>query len=106
MAEKGVPNTIVSDGGTEFTSVAILRWAQDNMIDWHYIVPGKPQQSAFVESFNGKLRDECLNKTLFASLAEASSALEEWQEDYNTQRSLSALGDALKNAAGIIEWKI
>jgi putative transposase len=66
-----MPETIVSDNGTEFTSMAILRWLQENGIDWHYIAPGKPTQNAFIESFNGKLRDECLNETLFGSLAEA-----------------------------------
>jgi len=55
--ERGAPNTIVSDNGTEFTSMAILKWIQETGIDWHYIAPGKPQQNAFIESFNGKLRD-------------------------------------------------
>lgn len=56
----GKPRSIVSDNGTEFTSRAILKWANDNDVDWHYIDPGKPQQNAFIESFNGSLRDECL----------------------------------------------
>ena len=57
--------------GTEFTSTAILTWAKDNNVEWHYIDPGKPQQNAFIESFNGSLRDECLNEELFDNLAEA-----------------------------------
>ncbi len=89
--DRGAPGTIVSDNGTEFTSMAVLRWVQETEVDWHYIAPGKPQQNAFVESFNGKLRDECLNETLFGSMAEARSTLEEWQEDYNTHRPHSAL---------------
>jgi putative transposase len=93
ISERGMPGTIVSDNGTEFTSMAILRWVQDTGIDWHYIAPGKPTQNAFIESFNGKLRDECLNETLFSSLVEAREALEAWQEDYNTQRPHSALGN-------------
>ena len=93
ISERGMPGTIVSDNGTQFTSMAVLRWVQETGIDWHYIAPGKPQQNAFVESFNGKLRDECLNETLFGSLAEARSTLEEWQEDYNTHRPHSALGN-------------
>jgi putative transposase len=93
ISERGAPGTIVFDNGTEFTSMAILRWVQDNGIDWHYIAPGQPTHNAFVESFNGKLRDECLNETLFGSLAEARSTLEEWQEDYNTHRPHSALGN-------------
>lgn len=93
IAERGMPGTIVSDNGTEFTSMAILKWVQDTGIDWHYIAPGKPTQNAFIESFNGKLRDECLNETLFSSLAEARETLEAWQEDYNWYRPHSALGN-------------
>ena len=58
----GKPGCIVSDNGTEFTSRAILRWADENTVPWHYIDPGKPQQNAFIESFNGSLRDELLNE--------------------------------------------
>ncbi len=93
IAERGQPGTIVSDNGTEFTSMAILKWVQNTGIDWHYIAPGKPTQNAFIESFNGKLRDECLNETLFSSLAEARETLEAWQEDYNRYRPHSALGN-------------
>lgn len=93
IAERGQPGTIVSDNGTEFTSMAILKWVQSTGIDWHYIAPGKPTQNAFIESFNGKLRDECLNETLFSSLAEARETLEAWQEDYNRYRPHSALGN-------------
>jgi putative transposase len=66
---RGRPDTIVSDKGTEFTSMAILRWSQQTGVAWHYIAPGKPTQNAFVESFNGRLRNECLNDTLFSALA-------------------------------------
>jgi len=90
IVERGVPTTIVSDNGTEFTSIAILQWVQNTGIDWHYIAPGKPQQNGFIESFNGKLRDAC---TLFSSLAEAKDKLEEWKDDYNRQRPHSALGN-------------
>jgi putative transposase len=93
IAERGAPGTTVSDNGTEFTSMAVLRWVQETGIDWHYIAPGKPTQNAFIESFNGKLRDEGLNETLFSSLAEARETLEAWQEDYNTQRPHSAPGN-------------
>ena len=67
---------IVSDNGTELTSNAILAWADQTRVDWHYIAPGKPMQNAFIESFNGRLRDEFLNETLFTSLAQARAALE------------------------------
>ena len=83
---------IVSDNGTELTSMAILHWSQERTVDWHYIAPGKPQQNAFIESFNGRLRDELLNETLFSSLAEARTMLADWRLDYNTQRPHSRLG--------------
>jgi putative transposase len=78
--------------GTEFTSRAILRWSQERQVEWHYIAPGKPTQNAFVESFNGRLRDECLNETLFTSLAHARAVLAAWRHDYNTVRPHSKLG--------------
>lgn len=93
IAERGMPGTIVSDNGTEFTSMAILKWVQKTGIDWHYIAPGKPTQNAFIESFNGKLRDECLNETLFSSLADAQEALQAWREDYSNHRPHSSLGN-------------
>jgi putative transposase len=67
----------------ELTSVAILKWTQTSGVEWHYIAPGKPQQNAFVESFIGRLRDECLNETLFGSLAQARAILDSWRIDYN-----------------------
>jgi putative transposase len=69
IIRRGKPASIVSDNGTEFTSMAMPRWTQQALIAWHYIAPGKPTQNAFVESFNGRLRDELLNETLFTSLA-------------------------------------
>ena len=78
--------------GTELTSLAILRWAQDRQIEWHYIAPGKPQQNGFVESFNGRLRDECLNEEVFATLTEARAVIERWRVDYNTARPHGSLG--------------
>ena len=68
LVARGKPKTIVSDNGTELTSNAILRWADDHKVAWHYIAPGKPVQNAFAESFIGRLRDELLNETLFRSL--------------------------------------
>jgi len=93
IAWRGKPLTCVSDNGTELTSTAILRWCQERRIEWHYIAPGKPQQNAFVESFNGRLRDELLNETLFTSLAHARVALTAWRNDYNTVRPHSATGN-------------
>ena len=82
---------LVSDNGTELTSNAILRWQQDSGVGWHYIAPGKPIQNGFVESFNGRLRDECLNEHLFAGLAEARRIIAEWRYDYNTTRPHTSL---------------
>tara|TARA_Y100001956_G_C4111382_1_gene182616 strand:- start:1218 stop:1730 length:513 start_codon:yes stop_codon:yes gene_type:complete len=93
IAERRAPCTTVSDKGTTFTSTAVLRWVQDTGIDWHYIAPGKSTQNAIIESFNGMLRNECLNETLLSSLAEARATLEEWQEDYNTYRPHSVFGN-------------
>ena len=93
VAERGRPAMCVSDNGTELTSMAILRWCQETRIEWHYIAPGKPQQNAFVESFNGRLRDELLNETLFTSLVHAREALAAWRNDYNTVRPHSGLGN-------------
>ncbi|WP_428981612.1 IS3 family transposase [Novosphingobium album (ex Liu et al. 2023)] len=89
----GKPACIVSDNGTEFTSRAILKWASQNRVEWHYIDPGKPQQNAFIESFNGSLRDELLNEELFDSLADARRKLAVWRYDYNNVRPHSSLGN-------------
>ncbi|MCH2456734.1 MULTISPECIES: IS3 family transposase [Henriciella] len=88
----GRPETIVSDNGTELTSRAILEWQNETGIAWHYIAPGKPQQNGFVESFNGKLRDECLNEEVFDSLSHARKVLGRWRHDYNHHRPHSSLG--------------
>ncbi len=93
IAERGWPKVCVSDNGTELTSMAILRWCQETGIEWHYIAPGKPTQNAFIESFNGRLRDELLNETLFVSLAHARLALAAWRIDFNTVRPHSAIGN-------------
>ena len=92
-AARSWPMSMVSDNGTEFTSMAMLRWSQDRRVEWHYIAPGKPTQNAFIESFNGRLRDELLNETLFSSLAHARQALSTWMTDYNTFRPHSRLGN-------------
>jgi putative transposase len=89
---RGRPDSIVSDNGTELTSNAILSWVDETGVEWHYIAPGKPQQNAFIESFNGRLRDELLNETLFRSLPHARAVLEAWRRDYNEARPHSRLG--------------
>ncbi|MBP1090125.1 UNVERIFIED_ORG: putative transposase [Bradyrhizobium japonicum] len=92
MIERGKPKMVVSDNGIELTSNAILTWADQSRVDWHYIAPRKPTQNAFIESFNGCLRDELLNETLFTSLAQARVELGHWRADYNDTRPHSQLG--------------
>lgn len=94
IAKRGRPGTIVSDNGTELTSNAVLAWCGETRIEWYYTAPGKPTQNAFVESFNGRMRDELLNETLFTSLAHAREKISTWVHDYNTGRPHSSLGYA------------
>jgi putative transposase len=94
---RGRPRMIVSDNGTEFTSNAILAWQQEREVEWHYIAPGKPMQNGFVESFNGRLRDECLNEHLFTNLNEARQIIEAWRIDYNTKRPHTSLNGLTPN---------
>ena len=87
-----LPRAIVVDNGPELISKALDEWAYRNGVRLHFIEPGKPVQNAFVESFNGKFRDECLNEHWFTNLADARQTIEEWRIDYNTCRPHSSLG--------------
>jgi transposase InsO family protein len=89
---RGRPKMIVSDNGTEFTSNAILSWAKDHGVGWHYIAPGRPMQNGYIESFNGRMRDELLNESLFMDLDQARELIGAWVTDYNTARPHSSLG--------------
>ena len=91
IERRGKPEMIVSDNGTELTSNAILTFTAAHRIEWHYIAPGKPMQNGFVESFNGRMRDELLNETVFRTLAHARIVITAWAADYNTERPHSAL---------------
>ena len=82
---------IVSDNGTEFKSNAILAWQEERSIEWHYIAPRKPVQNGSVQGFHGKLRDECLNETLFANLIEVREIIEARRIDCNTNRPHTSL---------------
>lgn len=97
IQRRGKPHTIVSDNGTEMTSMAVLKWCQETGVEWHYIAPGKPMQNGFVESFNGSFRDECLNETLFSSIPQARECITAWKEDYNKERPHSSLGNITPN---------
>jgi putative transposase len=91
IERRGRPGLIVSDHGTELTSNAILAWCAEQRVEWHYIAPGKPMQNGFVESFNGRMRDELLNETLFLGLHHARQLIGAWVEDYNNARPHSSL---------------
>lgn len=87
------PRSLIVDNGPEFISKALDRWAYRNGVELIFIQPGKPTQNAFVESFNGRFRDECLNEHWFESLKEARAVIEEWRSDYNSYRPHGSLGD-------------
>jgi len=88
---RGKPEAIVCDNGPEYTSKSMFAWSQAQAISLHFIQPGKPTQNAFVESLNGKFRDECLNQHWFRTLAEASYEIEQWRQHYNHVRPHSSL---------------
>ena len=89
---RGAPRTIRVDNGPEFVSKALDRWPYENGVTLDFSRPGKPTDNAFVESFNGRLRDECLNAHWFLSLADAKSKIEAWRRQYNESRPHTALG--------------
>ena len=91
-ATRGAPHTIRVDNGPEFISKALDRWAYQNGVTLDFSRPGKPTDNAFVESFNGRLRDECLNAHWFLSLADARAKIEAWRRHYNESRPHTALG--------------
>lgn len=97
IALRGRPLMVVSDNGTELTSRAILQWQEDSRVEWHYIAPGKPMQNGFVESLNGRFRDECLNEHMFRNLPSARRLIEEWRTDYNAHRPHTSLGGLTPN---------
>ena len=92
VAERGHPKRLITDNGPEFTSKALDRWGYEHCVELQFIQPGKPVQNAFVESFNGTLRDECLNEHWFLDLDDAREIIEAWRVDYNTERPHSSLG--------------
>lgn len=99
IERRGKPGMIVSDNGTELTSNAVLAWCGELGVEWHYIAPGRPMQNGYVESFNGRMRSELLNETLFLSLAHARVEIAAWVEDYNQERPHSSLGYATPAAS-------
>lgn len=91
-ARRGKPSVIRSDNGRELTGKAMLTWAHRNSVVLRQIEPGKPNQNAYVESFNGRLRDECLNEHWFVSLAHAQAVINGWVREYNEERPKKVLG--------------
>ncbi len=101
---RGYPKAIRTDQGPEFTGKALDQWAYQRDIKLKLIQPGKPTQNAFIESFNGKFRDECLNEHWFCSLAEARIRIAAWRRDYNEHRPHSAIGN-LTPAEFAASWR-
>lgn len=93
FAGRPLPETLVLDNGPEFAGHALDLWAFQHRVTLHFIQPGKPVQNAFIESFNGKFRDECLNEHWFVTLQEAQVVIEAWRREYNEERTHSTIGD-------------
>jgi putative transposase len=91
-ASRGLPQVLRTDNGPEFCGRAMLTWAHERGLTLRLIEPGKPTQNAYVESFNGRFRDECLNEHWFTSLAHAQAVIETWRQEYNEERPKKGLG--------------
>jgi putative transposase len=105
VRERGKPKAIRLDNGPEFTSKALDQWAYWNKVELAFSRPGKPTDNAFIESFNGKLRTECLNENWFLSLHDARNRLKAWQRDYNESRPHSALGNLAPSEYAVLRQK-
>jgi transposase InsO family protein len=103
IAQGGKPGMIVSDNGTELTSSAVVAWSGELGVEWHYIAPGRPMQDGYVESFNGRMRDELLNETLFLSLVHARVEIAAWVE-YATRRDRTLLLDTQHRQRSPPNW--
>jgi putative transposase len=90
---RGLPESIMLDNGPEFISHVLGDWASENNVKLAFISPGKPTENAFIESFNGRFRDECLNENWFRNMEQARNIIEEWRQEYNTERPHSSLGN-------------
>ena len=106
IRQHGKPWGIVVDNGTEFTANDFDAWAHERGIAIHFITPGRPVENGLIESFNGKLRDECLNACWFESLEQAKEQIESWRRDYNEKRPHSSLGNIApaQYAANLVRW--
>ena len=88
----GRPAALLTDNGSEFTSRVMFQWAYQQGVELCFIEPGKPSQNAFIESFNGRLRDECLNESVFSTIEQARRIVETWRQHYNSERPHSGIG--------------
>jgi putative transposase len=106
-SERGLPEAIVLDNGPEFRGRALAAWSEERGVRLEFIQPGKPVQNAYAESFNGRLRDECLNANWFTSLSDARRKIESWRQDYNQQRPHSSLNylSPLEFARTLVEMR-
>ena len=95
----GLPQALVMDNGPEFTSKALAAWAKDSGVRLHFIAPGRPTENGYIESFNGKFRDECLNLNWFGDLADSRVMIEDWRTDYNRDRPHQLIG--IPDPAGV-----
>lgn len=95
---RGLPQAIRTDNGKEFCGRSMLTWAHARSLRLFLIQPGKPNQNAYIESFNGRLRDECLNEHWFVSLAHARAVIEAWRREYNEERPKKSLGGLTPSA--------
>ena len=105
-SERGLPEAIVLDNGPEFRGRALAAWSEERGVRLEFIQPGKPAQNAYAESFNGRLRDECLNANWFTSLSDARRKIESWRHDYNQQRPHSSLGYLPPAEFARTQWEI
>ena len=105
VRQRGRPQAIRVDNGPEFTSKALDQWAYWNKVELDFSRPGKPTDNAFIESFNGKLRSECLNENWFLSLSDAQAKLTAWRRDYNESRPHSALGNLAPSEYAVLRQK-
>ena len=100
------PETITSDNGAEFTGRAMDTWAHQAGVKLNFIRPGKPVENGYIESFNGRLRDECLNVEVFLDLADARRKLDAWRNDYNQRRPHSALADRTPDEFASVDMQL
>ena len=102
VAWRGLPQNLLTDNGPEFTGTALDQWAHRHGVTLQFIAAGKPMQNAYIESFNGKFRDECLNEHWFINVPHARAIIERWRQDYNTERPRRSPRDVWRAPMGAV----